>query len=137
MFSDVQLWDVLLWGVLLRAVLLRDVLRFDARARGAAFLDLVAARFGRAGAFLTALRLLLLAAPPFFVFAFPACRARVRLPAFFFALLLVFFAIGHLRLAIYHFTAIGMQNLSGHIGRIVAREKDIAGGNFFGLAGTF
>ena len=120
MLSDVQLWDVLLWGVLLRAVLLRavllrDVLRFDARARGAAFLDLLAALFGRAGAFLTALRLLLLAAPPFFVFAFPARRARVRLPAFFFVLLLVFFAIGHLRLAIYHFPAIGMQNLSGHI----------------------
>ncbi len=123
MLSDVQLWDVLLWGVLFRAVLLRDVLRFDARACGAAFLDLLAALFGRAGAFLTAFRLLLLAAPPFFVLAFPACRARVRLPVFFFVLLLVFFAIGHLRLAIYHFTAIGMQNLSRHLFHIPTPER--------------
>ena len=122
MLSGVQLWDVLLCGVVFRAVLLRDVLRFDARVFGVAFLDLVAARFDRAGAFLTAFRLLLLAAPPFFVFAFPARRARVRIPAFFFVLLLVFFAIGHLRLAIDHFTAIGMQNLSGHLFHIPTPE---------------
>jgi hypothetical protein len=99
MLSDVQLWDVLLWGVLfrevlLRAVLLRDVLLRDVLlARGVAFLDLLAPRFDRAGAFFTALRcLLLLAALPFFLFAFPACRARLRLPVFFFELVL-FFAI--------------------------------------------
>jgi hypothetical protein len=120
----VLLWAVLLWGVLFRAVLLRDVLLFDARVLAVAFFDLLAARFGRAEALLTELRLLLLAAAPLFVFAFPVCRARLRLPAFFFVLVLRFFAICHLRLAICHLTAVGMENLSGHIRRIVASQED-------------
>jgi hypothetical protein len=80
-------WDVLLWEVLL----------FDALASGVAFLDLLAARFGRPAAFLVALRLVLLAALAFLVFALPDLPARLRAPAFFFVFVVDFFAIPHLR----------------------------------------
>src|SRR5690242_4371957 len=38
--------------------------------------------------------------------------------------------------AVDHFTAVRVQNLPGHVGRIVRGQKDVAGRDLFGLAGA-